>query len=295
MNPRIPLPEPMNRRAFRTSEALTAGVGETRLRGPDLQAPFHGVRAPAGALTLDARCRSFARRMPEGAFFNSVTAAQLMKLPLPWRLEKSIQLHVAVPTPARAVRVKGVTGHRVHLMGNDTRDWHGLPISTPERVFCELGAVLGLADLVAVGDHLIHWRTPITSIEKLTDAVARYPGRRGQTTLKAALALLDPRAESPQESQTRVLLVEAGVDGFVCNHELIIDGKKYRLDIAFPKQKLALEYQGDYHRNPGQWRKDMTRDAAVASVGWTNSWINADDLDDPAALIARIRRLLSER
>jgi very-short-patch-repair endonuclease len=292
MNPRIPIPEPLDSRAFRTSEGVARGLGKTRLTSPDLQSPFHGVKVRAAPLTLDALCRAFLTRMPAGAFFSSTTAANLMKLPLPWRLENERTLHVAVPSPATASQARGITGHKVHLMGNDSRDWHGLPISTPERVFCELGAVLSLADLVAVGDHLIHWRTPITSIERLADAVARYPGRRGKANLQHALALLDPRAESPKESHTRVFLVEAGIEGFACNYEVVVDGKSYRIDIAFPKQKLALEYQGDYHRDSVQWRKDMSRDAAIASVGWTTSWINADDLNDPTALAARITRLL---
>lgn len=294
MQPRTPLPHTLQQRPFGRAEARALGVNDGRLRGPDLTRPHHGVRSPLPLDTLEQRCRAFMVRMPEAGFFSSATAAAIMGLPLPPALATP-PLHVAVPAPTRALKARGIVGHKVQLMGGDVRQWHGLPVSSPERAFCEIAALLSLGDLVAVGDHLIHWRSPLSTLDELVDAADRYPGQRGRGRLLQALAMLDERAESPQESRLRVILVRAGITGYTCNHEVSVDGRRFRIDLAFSALKVAIEYQGDYHRSPDQWRRDMTRRSILASHGWIVIELNADDLHNPRELAARVRRVLASR
>ncbi|NQX36608.1 hypothetical protein [Herbiconiux sp. VKM Ac-2851] len=58
---RIDLPPHLTSRPFALGEALSAGVGESRLLGSDLDVPFRGVRAPASPGDLMALCQAFAR------------------------------------------------------------------------------------------------------------------------------------------------------------------------------------------------------------------------------------------
>ena len=56
--------------------------------------------------------------------------------------------------------------------------WHALRICSPALIWCELGALLTLSDLVAAGDYLLHSdrRMPaLASKQSLADAVARIP------------------------------------------------------------------------------------------------------------------------
>lgn len=274
---------------------MRLGISDERLRHPGLARPFHGIRSPVPLGTTESRCRAYLHRMPPAAFFNSLTAAEVMGLPLSRAVVAPTVLHVAVVAPTRGLRGRGVVGHKVQLMGGDVRLWHGLPLSSPERAFCEIAAELDLADLVAVGDHLIHWRSPLSTVAMLEDAASRYPGQRGRGRLLPAIAMLDDRAESPQESRLRVLLNRAQISGFRSNHEVTVRGRRFRIDLAFPDLKVAIEYQGDYHRSPEQWRKDMTRRSILASDGWFVVEINTDDLRDPAELVARIRHVLATR
>jgi hypothetical protein len=113
-----------------------------------------------------------------------------------------------------------VRGHALVVTPADVGVWHSLRICSPARVWCELGAQLTLADLVAAGDYLLHSdrRMPaLASKQSLADAVARYPGRRGRRRLRAALALLDAASESPQESRLRVTILLGGIPGVVAN------------------------------------------------------------------------------
>lgn len=286
------LPPHLATAPFSVADALDSGVTQRRLRGTDLSRPFHGVRAVSEPRETLDRCRAFRPRMTSGAFFSSATAAQLHRIPLPIRLEREVSIHVAVPAPQRAVRARGVVGHKVQLIGGDWVELFGLPVAAPARVFCELAALVSMPELVAVGDYIIHWRFPLASREQLELAVARFPGQKGRGRLAAALGLLDERAESPQESITRTILVSAGLREMVCNHTVTIDGTRLRIDLAFVELKVAVEYQGDYHRETEQWRRDMTRRSILTSAGWLVLEINADDLRNPVELIARVRRAL---
>lgn len=297
MNPRIPLPPHLQGRVFTTAQGETAGLGRGRMSGKDLQRPYRAVRMPATAgRTIQNLCRAYQARMPPDAFFSGVTAAVIMGIPLPRRLEESLVLHVTVAYPRHPPSGRAVRGHSALVTEADARDWLGLRISSPERVFCELAALLDLPQLVAVGDFLIRERLPFTSLARLADTVDRFPGRRGLRILNTAVPLLNGRSESPRESRLRVIVTVAGLPGLVANLPISTSGGfHYRADLAFPRRRTIIEYQSDYHSGPEQFRADMTRRSRLEADGWFVVLVNADDLDDPAELVSRIRLVLAGR
>jgi very-short-patch-repair endonuclease len=285
------LPRPLNAEPFSVEHALNVGLSPRRLRALDLSAPFHGVRAPTLTPTLAQRCLALQTWLPVEAFFSDATAALLMGVPIPLPLERDARLHVTVPPGRRAPEGKGVVGHSRRYGPTDVRVWHGVRVSAPERVWCEMGAVLALGDLVAVGDHLIHWRSPLTTVEKLARATVGWRRRRGARHLEKALVLLNDRAESPQESRLRVILRD--VPGMSINHW--VREQSARIDIAFPQAKLAVEYQGDHHRDSETFRADLMRIARLESAEWHVLQVSALDLDDPVSLLERVRQKLASR
>jgi very-short-patch-repair endonuclease len=290
------LPRELAIRPFSYAEAREQGIGEGRLRGPDLARPFHGTRMEAAQTSeLEARCAAYLLVLPPSAFFNSITAAILIGIPVPRAAAASDLLHVAVVAPVRAPKGRGVVGHKVQLMGDDTCELRGLPVSSPVRTWLELSTVLTLPQLVAAGDHLVHWRAPVTRPDILKAAIARYPGRRGRPLLRAAVELLDERAESPMESELRVGLIGVGISGLVSNHPVRVGNARYRIDLALPEWKIAIEYQGDYHRDREQWKRDMTRISRLESVDWAVIQVNSDDVRTVDELAHRIRRLVGRR
>jgi very-short-patch-repair endonuclease len=284
------LPEPLRSTPFTLGAGQDAGLSLSRLRGPDLHTPVRGTRVSAAIpLTLPTRCRALQLRLP-GAHFSGPTAALLYGAPLPLALEQSRTVHVTVQEGRRAPTGKHIRGHELRFEPTDVRFLHGVRVSTPARLWCELGAVLELADLVAVGDYLIHHKLPLATRRELADALAAFPGRRGVRRLRQALPLLDDRAESAQETRMRVTLAGAGFTGFRANHWVTAsNGKRYRVDLAFPAHKLALEYQGAHHADLLQYRKDLTRRAALEADGWTVLEIGADDVGPSLAELVRAR------
>jgi len=148
---------------------------------------------------------------------------------------------------------------------------------------------------VAAGDWLLNVYSPLTTPEKLSSALNRYPDRRGKRKRRLAGELLDGRAESPKESELRVILHRAGIRGLETNWPVRIGLLNFRIDLAIPSLKVAFEYQGDYHRDPIQWRRDMTRFSRLESEEWYVFQFNSDDLRDSVELIARIQKVLVRR
>jgi hypothetical protein len=288
-----PLPAPLDARPFDVSTGLAAGVSPKRLRARDLDASVWGVRA-SSAPSLVQTCRMFALRMPQRAFFSHSTAALLLGAPLPLEVERSPSVHISVPRGQRAPHARGIHGHSLDVAPEERTTVNGLPVTTGARTWCDLASVLTIGDLVAVGDYFIHWRLPHTSRNELARVGERYAGKRGNRMIVAGLPLLDDRAESRPESRLRVILVLAGIPTMRANHVLVDTetGKNVRTDLLSKDYRTVLEYQGDYHRTAAQWRKDMTRRARLEADGWAVMELNADDLEDPEELVARVRTLL---
>jgi very-short-patch-repair endonuclease len=296
VTPRIQLPPELSGAPFTVAQGAVAGLSPDRLRGRDLYRPFYGVRSSADSATILDRCRAYEQRMPQHAFFCSVTAALLFGVPLPHRLEQSPVVHVGVPRAKHPPRGRGVLGHRLSVSSDDVRSWCGLRVAAPEQVWCQLGELLSLPDLVAAGDFLIRRDLPLTTHGRLGEAVRQFPGRRGKPRLRVAVELLNDRSESRRESHLRVILVQARIPGLEVNWPITTaGGHHYRADLAFPQKKMVIEYQSRYHGDEVQRRKDMTRRARLEADGWYVMEVNADDLRDPAELVHRIRQVLAAR
>ncbi len=61
-----------------------------------------------------------------------------------------------------------------------------------------------------------------------------------------------------------------------------------RVDFAWPGHRLAVEYDGLWHRDPEQFTADRRRLNRLTAAGWRVLFVTAEDLRHPAALVARI-------
>ncbi|WP_104167270.1 endonuclease domain-containing protein [Cryobacterium sp. N22] len=313
MTARIPLPDGWADRPFRIGDAVRAGVSTSRLDGGDLDRPFWGIRTPAtGSATpagrpqnyparrsdVEALCRAFQVRMPKDAFFTHITAALVLGLPVPGRLARLRPLHVGCVAPGRAMVARDMVGHSLRIDPDDLVDRGPVRLTGPARTWLDLGALLTRGELVAVGDYLLYWEAPILTRGELADALEKYPSRSGLTRARTALPLLRTRSESPRESMLRVIIVLAGLPEPECNYRVFDEQGRFlaRGDLAYPEYKLLIEYQGDHHRTDrAQWRADIRRIGRLEDHGWQALQFTDDDLQDPAALVARIALRLRAR
>jgi very-short-patch-repair endonuclease len=138
-----------------------------------------------------------------------------------------------------------------------------------------------------------------------TDVLLDWLGRhrviagRGGRRFERVLSLVDARAESPQESRLRVRLTLAGLRPPVVQHDIYDPDGRFvaRVDLAWPQQKVAVEYDGVWHvGSAAQIHADRRRVSALASRGWTVLFVTSARLrDDFPGLAAEVRSALRGR
>lgn len=268
--PRLPLPRPLRDGPFRVAAARAHGLSAGRLRGPDLERPFHGVRAADPAATA----LTYAPLLRPGDRFSHTTAAELWPLQLP-AVPRGI--HVTATEPRNAPRRPGIVGHAASADRSVLRG--GLPVSEPLTLFIELATILGEDDLVAVGDALVLEPEvldpldlrPWFTLDELRAgcAASRSPGCR---RARRAAARVRQGAESRPETLLRLLIVGAGLPEPELNVELFDARGRFigRFDLVYREAKVIVEYDGDGHRTSRtQYERDMTRIDDAIAARWT--------------------------
>jgi hypothetical protein len=86
---------------------------------------------------------------------------------------------------------------------------------------------------------------------KASDALAladRYTGARGLRRLNTAIQLMDAGAQSPKESQLRLVLIDAGLPA-PRTQIRVSDGSKVAfIDMGYDEPMVGLDYDGDQHQ-----------------------------------------------
>lgn len=286
------VPQHLLTRPFTLAEGAQAGLSATVLEGSRFWAPVRGVRAHVGLTdSTELRCRALAL-VTLDVVVSHVTAAELRGLPLPARRGGLV---LEVTTQRKPPRHVGVRGHQACLGDDVTVLDCGVRATTAARTWADLAGRLALDDLVILGDSVLRhgWAD-----QAALTAAAAVPGRRGAVRLRTALALLEPRTDSPMETRLRLLIVRSGLPRPVAGRDLVVDGCWLaRPDLSWPSLRIAVEYDGDHHRTDRvQWQRDIARRRLLEDAGWALVVVTADDvLRHPTQLVERLRRLVAQR
>lgn len=167
----------------------------------------------------------------------------------------------------------------------------GVPVTTAEVTALDLAAGLPLDDGVVLLDRFLDAR--VTRLDWLQAAAATMSGR-GCRAARAALALADGLAASPQETRLRLVVHRSALPRPVAQFEVRAHGRVVaRTDFAWPDRKVALEYEGAWHTR--QIAADRRRIEVLQAAGWRVLFVTAADLHRPAELVARIAAALGDR
>ena len=92
----------------------------------------------------------------------------------------------------------------------------------------------------------------------------------------------------------RLLIGASGLPAPVAQFR-VLDGGRFvaRVDFAWPRQRVAVEYDGLWHGDPRQFAADRARLNRLTAAGWRVVFVTAADLRDPPALIGRIAAALA--
>lgn len=162
----------------------------------------------------------------------------------------------------------GIVTRRDRLDGDEVVRVGGLPVTTVTRTAFDIGRLtrgdLGVIRLDALGNAK---RFDRRAVVELAD---RHAGSPGVPRLRQALTLHDAGAESPRETWLRLLLIRAGYPAPrtqipVCDD---VGRARYYLDMGWEDVNVAVEYDGDHHRERTVFADDIIRAEFIAERGW---------------------------
>ncbi len=229
---------------------------------------YRGVyRIVGAALTLHQSSMAAALYAGDGALVSHGTAGLL------WELDgvrsKGIELWVS---SARRSALDGLVLHRgLRLDRADRTKVGSIPITTPTRTLLDLSARMEDARLLAAAEAAFRRRlcTPERLLRRAE--VLRKSGRPGVGRLADLLADRGavPALESTLEAKVWLLVERSGVPVPRRQFWVSLPGGRYRLDFAWPEQKVGLECDGwEHHGTRSAFSPDRARLAEFAAARW---------------------------
>jgi hypothetical protein len=162
----------------------------------------------------------------------------------------------------------------------------GILVTNPARTALDLACRYPLGKAVTAIDALARaTHLKMADVELLAE---RYAGRRGIRKARQVFDLVDPGAESPKETWLRLLAIR---HGFPRPTTQIPVYNEYGvlvavIDMGWEDIKLGMDYDGDHHRDPVRFNKDIRRHDDVTELGWMD--IRVTSRDTEGGIIARL-------
>lgn len=272
---------------FSRADLADLGLSENDLRRAHRSgavcSPVRGVFVAAHVeQTLELRARAVAKVVRPGQVVTDRTAAWLHGVDAHVYAEHDLVLPVEICAPRwRApTKLKGVDGRTRDLIPEDVMPLHGVQVTTPLRTALDLGCCLRRREAFAAMVILasVHGLTAVD----LERALGRYRRRRGVVQLRGLVGLVDPRIESAREAWVLLAIADAGLPLPEPQVWIEIDGvPTYRLDFAYRRAKVVVEYDGR-EAHEGREDEDETRRAWLRARGWTVIVIRLGGFTDDA-------------
>jgi hypothetical protein len=249
---------------------LTRGEIDRRVRTKRWRRLRRGVFAlPGTPDTYEQRVLAVVLRAGPDAVASHFSASVLHGFP-----DAIADSYDVTVVPGYQRRIPGVRVHRPGLLAEyDRTVLRGIPVTTYARTLVDCSAWMSLGQLArALDAGLVRRHTTLWSVDRSLSVLAAGPNRQPS---KLRL-LLEERGTGTLESESRPeirllrLIVGAGLSEPVQQHRVRAGGERFRLDFAYPDQKVAVEYDGwDWHSTRTAFDRDRRRDRLLQLAGWT--------------------------
>lgn len=250
---------------------LTRRELDAQLRDCVLQRIWHGIYGrgePTTALRL--RGLDLAAGTPVAACMATAAAAY------GFDTERVTDLHVLNPAGRRLRSTDGLVVHR--RAGAPLTVVADRPVTTPAWTAIEVARGLRRCRALATLDAAL--RSGTCTVGDLQQGLKQQAGRRGIRAVRELLGLASPLAESPMESEARLVMIDGGLPPPILQYRVTdLQGYTWRLDFAWPELRVGAEYDGvDWHSGPEAFLRDRRRSAALQDLGWVVVPIVAGDV-----------------
>ncbi|MDQ2638442.1 MAG: DUF559 domain-containing protein [Actinomycetota bacterium] len=257
------------------------------LRDAELIKIFPGIYS-LGAADVFTRLRGLDLRCGTPVAVCLGTAAALFG----FDTEDVTDLHVLNPDGHLLRDRAGLKVHRRH--GAPLTSHRGRPLTTPSWTAVEVARGLSRPRALATLDAAL--RSQTCDRRDLLAATEVQGGRRGIVMVRELIPLARPEAESPMESEARLVMLDGGLPHPLLQHEIVDrDGRVWRVDFAWLDGRVAVEFDGfDYHSSRESLRKDRQKRAALEEIDWRVLSVVSDDVRrHPDVMVRRIRAQLT--
>ena len=172
----------------------------------------------------------------------------------------------------------------------------GIPTTDLTRLAIDLGGVVSFPRFRQTIRELRHGRG-ITSTDLLHSYLRhKRQGRNGGGPLRDWLDryfTVEGVSESGAELVVLDAIIDAGLRTPVRQHHVEAGGRRFRLDLAYPELRVAIEVDGSQHDDVDVSENDDDRTALLERDGWTILRIRAQRLaSDLPSLLRRLRSLV---
>ncbi|GAC1605502.1 MAG: hypothetical protein NVS3B6_17960 [Pseudarthrobacter sp.] len=286
-------------------EAADAGVSLGRLRYKGLGIPSRGIRIPLPESSDGGgSIRPYTVVTPFSAASHATAFTQ-------WDFPGFLpgaddgRVHISRPDTMAIVRRRQVVGHVGQFFADEIVSHNGLLITSRTRTWLDCSRKMSVEELTVVADHLLRVprpdfearSEPFATKDDLADMLDRHKGTPG--IRKARLALEQARigSDSAPETRLRLALEYAGLPEPQLNVPTELGAGVVRQpDLAYPEQKVAVEYDGEGHSEVAQIVRDIAREEDFVRAGWLPVRISKRHMQNEArAAVAKVRSALLNR
>jgi hypothetical protein len=250
--------------------------------------------------TIDLRARAASLVLPPHAVMVDRTAAWL------WGVDTLSPAEIMTVPPldifvlrghTRVRRDKAFGGER-DLSPTEIVELEGVRVTTTLRTALDLACRLSRYEAFATLDAFARAHG-LNSQQMRLELVRRYRGRRGVVQARELVQLVNSAAESTGESFAWLAIYDEGLP--VPQPQCwVYDGAVpvYRLDLAYERLKICVEYDGqEFHSSDEQREHDRRRRTWLRERGWWVIVVDKHSFKGAAReeWLAELRRALAER
>ncbi|MET0316647.1 MAG: hypothetical protein ABW188_07455 [Rhodococcus fascians] len=277
-----------------TTRRLLETVTRARLRTLTKRGSIH--QAAHGVYVIESPTTRLRLRALEVAYKCRVTACLGTAAELfGFDTEGASDLHIHDPGDKHVKGYRGVFAHQ--RLGAPVTSLRGQLVTAASWTAVEVARSLARSRALATLDASL--AVGACTHADLVSAADAQRGRRGIVAVRPLIDMADGSAQSPMESECRLLFRDAGLPSPTLQHPVLDDWgvPRFYLDFAWKDALLAGEYDGDeFHSSPLAVRRDKARTAWLQERGWLVVPITADDVRRRhRELIARLRHQLTTR
>jgi very-short-patch-repair endonuclease len=246
-----------------------------RLRAGVCVRLFRGVYADGG-VPVDDVLRIRAAAMSAGQHLVAVRESAAVVHGFGVLDASTVHLAGNVTEPARSQ--PGLVVHGMKLAPGEITTVEDVRVTNADRTVVDIARTLPATDALATVDAAL--RIGACTPESLANQTEQERRLRGIVAARRLVSLGNGLAESPMESRLRMRILDAGLPAPILQWQVVdrFGGFAYRLDLAWPKWRVGVEYDGAGHLDRARQRHDIARRTWLAHAGWTILWATDRDV-----------------